>query len=74
MAVERPNNLDPNDLTGTEDMGPEDTGEADFGRLLESAYERNHAEGSTSPKRTCRGHAKIRIGSSASSTALRKMN
>jgi len=49
MTVERPNNLDPNDLTGTEDIGPEDTGEADFGRVLESAYERNHAQGSTSP-------------------------
>jgi len=49
IAVERPKNLDPNDLTGTEDIGPEDTGEADFGRLLERAYERNHAEGSSSP-------------------------
>jgi hypothetical protein len=47
--VERPKNLDPNNLTGTEDMGSEDTGEADCGGLLERAYERNHAEGSTSP-------------------------
>jgi hypothetical protein len=49
IAMERPKNLDPNDLTGTEDIGSEDTVEADCGGLLERAYERNHAEGSTSP-------------------------
>ena len=51
IAVEQPPNLDPQDLTGTEGTGPEDTGEADFGRLLDRAYEKNHAEDWKSSKK-----------------------